>query len=283
MKYAVPKFIWALVGLFLFLPSLASAHQPRLVQAVTTTVDRPEVSKAYYGQLIGEPQIFVINATSSFNLYVNILVPDISGQKKDVSAVVLKNGTELALLDAATTDWKTFWEPFGRDSYWQGKEYKARVEAGTYEIRVWSSNNDSKYSLAIGEIEAFDARESVNALKLIPQLKREFFNESPAGFALSIVGFSYLAIMLALGFAGGLLYRFILKRLAKGTGRGRPQNIGVADRVVRAGFGVALLTLAITISWSPFLLFFSGFCFFEAMFSWCGFYAAIGKSTCPIE
>jgi hypothetical protein len=90
-------------------------------------------------------------------------------------------------------------------------------------------------------------------------------------------------ITLALGFVGGLLYRFILKRLAKGTGRGRPQNIGVADRVVRAGFGVALLTLAITISWSPFLLFFSGFCFFEAMFSWCGFYAAIGKNTCPVE
>jgi hypothetical protein len=31
------------------------------------------------------------------------------------------------------------------------------------------------------------------------------------------------------------------------------------------------------------LIFFSGFALFEALFSWCGFYAALGKSTCPIE
>jgi len=40
---------------------------------------------------------------------------------------------------------------------------------------------------------------------------------------------------------------------------------------------------AITTTWSPILIFFSGFAFFEAIFSWCGFYAAMGKNTCPVE
>lgn len=33
----------------------------------------------------------------------------------------------------------------------------------------------------------------------------------------------------------------------------------------------------------PKTIFFSGFAFFEAIFSWCGFYATIGKNTCPVE
>ena len=40
--------------------------------------------------------------------------------------------------------------------------------------------------------------------------------------------------------------------------------------------------LAITTTWSPILIFFSGFALFEAIFSWCGFYAAMGKNTCPV-
>jgi hypothetical protein len=33
------------------------------------------------------------------------------------------------------------------------------VESGTYDIIVTSANNDSSYSLAIGQIESFDAKE----------------------------------------------------------------------------------------------------------------------------
>jgi hypothetical protein len=67
--------------------------------------------------------------------------------------------------------------------------------------------------------------------------------------------------MYALAVIFGFAYRALLKRFAKGTVRGVGQNIGKSDR----------------------LLFFSGFCFFEAAFSWCGFYAALGRTTCPVE
>jgi Na+-transporting NADH:ubiquinone oxidoreductase subunit NqrB len=49
------------------------------------------------------------------------------------------------------------------------------------------------------------------------------------------------------------------------------------------GIGIALLVWAITTSWNPLLIFFSGFLFFEALFSWCGLYAALGKNTCPLK
>lgn len=280
--YNFMKKILLLVLTILFLPAVVSAHQPRITTEDKTVVVDPEVSKAYYAQLAGEPQVYTINATAPFDMYVNILVPDIAGQKKDVVAVIVKDGVPLATLGGDNVEWKPFWEPFGRDSYWMGPEYKETAVAGEYKIYVSSSDNDSKYSLAIGEKEVFDFKESVNALRLIPQIKRDFFNESPAGFIFSVFGIGYVIIIFVFAFIFGFVYRLLLKRFVKGTLRGLHKNIGKNDRWMRFALGAGLLALAITTSWSPILLFLSGFCFFESIFSWCGLYAAMGKNTCPL-
>ena len=278
------------IALFLpvfLLPTVTSAHQPRIVTENPTIVRFPEVSKAYYGILSGEPAVYTITSDKAFALYVGVLVPDIADQKKDVSAVILKDGKELTVLESTGFEWKQFFEPFGSDTYWQGPEYKAQVDAGTYEIRVSSAQNDSKYSLAIGEIEAFDFKETVNALTLIPQLKKNFFNKSPIDFILSPFGWGLIFIMFVMAFMFGFVYRIVLKKFARNTTHGASKNIskniGKKDRLIRLVIGVALLVLAITTTWSPWLLFFSGFAFFEAIFSWCGLYAALGKNTCPIN
>jgi len=283
MKKILEKLLILIIALFVVAPAIVFAHQPRITESRLTEVTSPEVSKAYYGELIGVPDVYMIEASEAFDLYVNVLVPDIDGQKKDISAVILKDGTELAKLDGINFEWKQFYEPFGADTYWMGPEYKARVEAGAYEIRVSSPGNDSKYSLAIGEIEAFGGKEGFNALTIIPELKRDFFNESPIGFIVSPFGWGLIVIMYLLAGIFGLVYRFILKRVAKGTVRGVHKNIGKGDRLVRLAIGIALLLWAITTTWSPWLLFFSGFSLFEAIFSWCGFYAAMGKNSCPIN
>jgi len=273
-------------GLLLFvflLPTYAFAHQPRIVKDNPTIVTLPEVSKAYYGTLSGIPMVYTITADKPFALYVGVLVPDIAGQKKDVSAVILKDGEQVAVLEGANFEWKKFFEPFGHDTYWQGPEYKREAEAGNYEIIVWSSNNDSKYSLAIGEIEAFDFKEGMNALTLIPELKKNFFNGSPIDFILSPFGWGLIVIMFVLAFIFGFMYRIILKKFARNTTHGVSKNIGKNDRMIRIVIGVVLFFIAITTTWSPWLLFFSGFAFFEAIFSWCGFYAALGKNTCPVN
>ncbi|MFZ4499905.1 MAG: YgaP family membrane protein [Minisyncoccia bacterium] len=277
-----------LITLFaiLFLPSLAFAHQPRITESRLTQVPSPEISKAYYGKLTGEPDVYVIRASEPFDLYVNVLVPDSVDQKKDVSAVVIKDDNSekpLAILDGTPFQWKKFYEPFGADTYWMGPEYKARAEAGTYEIRVSSTHNDSKYSLAIGEREAFDGKEGLNALTVIPELKKDFFEVSPISFIKSPFGWGLIVIMYILAFIVGLIYRAILKRVAKSSPRGVAQNIGRSDRLIRFAIGAGLLLFAMLTTWSPLLIFFSGFAIFEALFSWCGFYAAIGKNTCPVE
>lgn len=94
-----------------------------------------------------------------------------------------------------------------------------------------------------------------------------------------------LALVLAVyasAFVFGLLYRFLLKKIASGSVRGVQKNIGTLDRVVRFCIGIILFVLAVVTSWNPFLLFISGFAVFEAIFSWCGLYAALGKNTCPL-
>ena len=275
--------IFTLLSVCVFLPPFASAHQPRIVENKQTIVQNPEISKAYYGTLTGEPDIYVIKTDKPFELYVNILVPTISNQKKDVSAVVLRDGKEIAVLNGLNFEWKQFYEPFGADTYWMGPEYEARAEAGTYEIRVWSSNNDSKYSLALGKIEAFSATETLNTLTTIPKLKKNFFDKSPASFIASPLGWGLIIILYILAGIAGLTYRTILKQFAKGTVRGAHKNIGTKDRLIRCMIGIGLLVWAILTTWNPVLIFFSGFVLFEAIFSWCGYYAIIGRNSCPIE
>jgi len=265
------------------LPTVTSAHQPRVVTEDSTTVISPEVSKAYYSTLTGSPHIYTINTTESFELYVGILMPYSEDSKKDVTAEIQKGDEVVTLLGGKDADWKSMFEFFGQSTYWDGGEYKEQVEAGKYTITVSSTENDSKYSLAIGEIEAFDFKETVNALTLIPQLKKDFFNESPISFILSPFGWGLIVIMFVLAFIFGFVYRAILKKIARNTNRGASKNINKKGRAIRVAIGVALLLLAITTSWSPWLLFFSGFSFFEAIFSWCGLYAALGKNTCPTD
>jgi len=271
-----------LIPLFV-LTQPVSAHQPEIVTSNPTVVTEPEVSKAYYGTLPGQTAVYTINSDKPFALYVGLLVPNIALQQKNISAVILKNGEILSNLNGMDFNWTTFDEPFGHDSYFKGPEYKAEAQAGKYEIRVTSPSNDNKYSLAIGEIEAFDFKSSLHAFTVIPILKKDFFNKSPIDFILSPLGIGLIGIMYVLAFIFGFLYRFILKKFARGTVRGVQTNIGKYDRWLRIGIAIILLLIAITTTWSMWLLFFSGFALFEGIFSWCGLYAALGRNTCPVE
>ncbi len=152
-----------------------------------------------------------------------------------------------------------------------------------HQPRVWSSNNDSKYSLAIGELEKFDGKEILNALTLIPQIKKDFFNKSPIDFILSPFGWGLIVVMYILAFVVGIIYRLIMKRLAKGTVRGVSKNLNTSGRVIRFALGVMLLLWAILTSWNPILIFLSGFALFEAIFSWCAVYQLMRKNTCPSD
>jgi len=276
--------ILALCLLLNFFPLIASAHQPRLITWNEIQVSAPEISKAYYTELSGNPHTYNIISTWAFRLYVNILVPNQKSQTTDFTVTISKEWTimPLAVLEGKAFNWKPFFEPFWHDWYSMWPEYSKIVEPGNYTITVTNPDLKGKYSLAVGEKEVFDLTETVNAVTLIPQIKKEFFQKYPIDFILSPFGAGFVIILYLLSFFFGFLYRFLLKSLARWTIRGASKNISTPDRILRAFLGLSLLIRAIMTSWSPLLIFFSGFCFFEAIWSRCGFYAALGKSSCPL-
>ncbi|MFZ3015499.1 MAG: DUF2892 domain-containing protein [Minisyncoccia bacterium] len=278
--------LFVLAALLVFVPVFVFAHQPRITEQKETSVIDPEISKAFYSKLQGDSQMYRINADKPFDLYVNVLVPKIKDQTTNVYAIVIKDdkmNAPIAFLDGAHFEWKRFFEPFGFDTYLKGPEYKAHVEAGKYDIYVWSANNDSKYSLAIGEKESFDWKEMKNTINLIPKIKKDFFNESPFSFIFSPIGFGYILFVYLISFIFGFIYKLAMRFFAKKSIQRVSKNINKRDRIIRAVLGVLLLILAITTAWSSILIFLSGFCIFEAIFSWCGLYAAMGKNTCSIQ
>ncbi len=200
----------------LTLPLLVFAHQPRIVAGTPmTAIEEPEISKAYYGELTGEPHVFYFETSEPLDFYMNILVPDVPGAKKDVSAALLDPHAPevpLALVGGVDTTWKPFFEEFARDDYFQADEYRTELPAGEYQIRVWSSNNDSAYSLAVGEIESFGFWDIVDAYIKIPQIKSFFFEKSPFSAFLSPILVAPLGVLLML--VGGFIFvrRLLSKR-----------------------------------------------------------------------
>ena len=225
------KKIFILSALFLFLPFIASAHNPRIVKnEETVIVQNPEISQAFYGELKGEAQIFEIDSNKDFNLYVGVLVPKLPGANKGISAEIyrsLESDLELiTALDGSRHNWVEFYEPFGGDYYWQGPQIRQNVPAGKYLIRLFSGfetdchpelsvkpclENQGKYSLAIGEIESFPPNEIWNALVTLPVLKQYFFDKNPLAMFWNYIGLGLLVSVVALA-VGAYLIRKIIKK-----------------------------------------------------------------------
>jgi hypothetical protein len=156
------------------------AHQPKMVTDTgVTRVDKPEVSQAFYAKLFGEPAVYEIVSPDSFDLYVNILVPDEVGIPTDLSVTVTRGPDTIAALEGPTHKWKKFYEPFGGDSYLVGPEQRLRVGPGTYIATVSRPGNTGRYVLAVGEREQFSIGDFARLFSVMPQLKRDFFGKAP--------------------------------------------------------------------------------------------------------
>jgi len=169
-----------LVAFLLALPLAAAAHQPRLVETEAIDVVDPEVSKAYYGRLDGAPHVYRLSSETPFRLYVNLLVPDVPGVEKDLSAAVIDTDDPehpLAVLGGPEGAWEPYHEEFANDDYFRAEEFIKEDAVGSYEVRVWSTNDQGPYSLAIGEKEEFPPGEIANAVATLPKIKSEIFGK----------------------------------------------------------------------------------------------------------
>lgn len=64
------------------------------------------------------------------------------------------------------------------------------------------------------------------------------------------------------------------------------KNIGTKDRLIRLAIAIACFVGAFVSTVAAlqlFLVAFGLFCVFQATFSWCAWYALLGKNTCPIQ
>ncbi|MFA7208856.1 MAG: hypothetical protein WC120_01080 [Parcubacteria group bacterium] len=184
---------------FFFGTGVSQAHQPQAVFGeADVRVDGPEISKAYYGELEGRPDLFLIRSGEPFNLYVNVLVPDVPGVRKDISFEIRKDGKLLEASDGADFRWTNFYEPFAGDNYFKGPEYRMRVGSGEYEIKVSNPGNAGKYALAVGETESFTIGGAVEAIAAVPRIKKDFFGESSVSAYLNQINLLFLAIITAL-------------------------------------------------------------------------------------
>jgi len=94
--------------------------------------------------------------------------------------------------------------------------------------------------------------------------------------------FLFFAVIFS-SFIFGFAYRFLLRKFSSNKIRRVTMNIDWTGRLIRGGLGVGLLILSIYWGFHLPTAFFAGFCFFEAIFSWCGLFAALGKTSCPIN
>lgn len=179
--------IFLSIALFSLSGWSASAHRPVIVKDEASIqnpllVKEPEISFAYYGRLEGEPHYFKIQSSETFNLYVNILVPDFEPEGEpvyhhDMSFEIIEAERIVYRAVGLEFQWKRFYEKYGRDHYYWGPEYDQKAEAGTYIIKVFNSGNSGKYSLAIGKIEKFTFPVFIGAMFKAQSLDRWFFKK----------------------------------------------------------------------------------------------------------
>ncbi len=151
------------------------AHQPKLIKYSPSSnkphdIIDPEISKAYYGKLSGEPHYYKIDSDIEFSFYAGITIPKIDDNIKWISIEVYDQNNNLIFNEYGKEYiWKAWYEPYARDWYWIGpqigthnnnnKEFKEslKLEPGTYLIKVFNDDNIGSYSLAVGDIEFFGA------------------------------------------------------------------------------------------------------------------------------
>jgi len=176
LEYNSMMKIYSFIFIFLFSFNLF-AHQPKLINYSPTIakphqVIDPEISKAYYGKLNGEPHYYLIESNEEFLFYTGILSPKVEDNNIPLSIAVYlidqENNKKLKFYkNGYNFKWEAWYEPYARDWYWKGPEIGGEINIdtgfkrsfnlseGKYLIEVFNKNNIGHYSLAVGEAEFF--------------------------------------------------------------------------------------------------------------------------------
>ena len=169
----------------------SEAHQPVLNSEKSNSeepyiIEEPEISKAIFAELKGEPHYYRIDSNTKFKFYAGITTPKIDNcpLTKKFSFDVLDSDFELIKKkDGGKFNWWAWYEKHGEKWYWIGPEIGAKFKSnryynkGTYYIRVFNHNNNGRYVLAVGDIESFPISVIIKMLFTLPSINSAFWDD----------------------------------------------------------------------------------------------------------
>ncbi|MDD4530959.1 MAG: hypothetical protein PHO80_05435 [Candidatus Gracilibacteria bacterium] len=192
-------FIFLMVFLlFVFNKNEIMAHQPNYLGNKTEViVVDPEISRAFYGELNGSKVTFNVYSEKEFNLYANLLSPDIKNTKIDFKLEVFDK-KDIIIGNISGGEWKKYWEEFARDSYLKGGEFEKILPAGKYRLVLSNPDNNGKYSVAIGKKESFPVGVFLTLFPELIKIKTQIFEKPWYDAFNNIFGFSILILIIIL-------------------------------------------------------------------------------------
>ncbi|MEO0114889.1 MAG: hypothetical protein ABIK93_05385 [candidate division WOR-3 bacterium] len=151
-------------------------YRPRLVfdkvlSLVNAEVIRnPEVTQIFYGELVDQSDFYKIKSDKTFDLYLNILVPDDSEAVTDF-CIEIYGPNKTITINGGQYDWEKAFDRLTGNNYLKGPSYEETLEKGEYLIQIYNSDNQGKYILVIGENDVFSIPEMIRTILLMPKIK----------------------------------------------------------------------------------------------------------------
>jgi len=176
--------------LFLIFCTQTHAHKPVLNENSSYPPDAPyeiedpEISKAIYSTLSGDPHFYRIQSAEDFDFYSGILaakIGDCALESKFSFEVLDSDFHLLYLADGENFEWTAWYEEYGKQWYWNGPEIGQNFasnkvfKAGTYYIKVFNDTNTGQYILAVGDIEKFSLTDIVGLIFSMGAIENEFW------------------------------------------------------------------------------------------------------------
>ena len=169
----------------------AYAHKPVLNESSTYPADapyeieEPEISKAIYSTLTGDPHYYRIQSAIDFDFYAGILAAKIGEcalENKFSFEVLDSEFDKIYLADGENYVWVPWYEEYGKQWYWNGPEVGEKFlsnevfKAGTYYIKVFNKTNTGQYVIAVGDIEKFSFTDIVGLIFSMGKIEDEFWD-----------------------------------------------------------------------------------------------------------
>jgi len=169
----------------------AYAHKPVLNEKSTYPaeapyeIEDPELSKAIYSTLTGDPHYYRIQSEIDFDFYAGILAAKIGECALDSKfsfEVLDSNFEKIYLADGENFNWVPWYEEYGKQWYWNGPEIGKNFlsdevfQAGTYYIKVFNNSNTGQYVVAVGDIEKFSFTDIVGLIFSMGDIEDQFWN-----------------------------------------------------------------------------------------------------------